>query len=243
MKLRDVCNYITRGCRRPQSIKDEENDKYLDYEFPFYFPTICNSSDWYYITIKSLNEGSIDKVYLMDKPRREYECFKLHDGDIIIPLIGPKFKPTIYDKLFPYVDSNECDPKFTIIASGNLCIIDVDKKRVDPYYLMTVLRSKEVFNFLNERSKGVKSKVITKEDILEIEIPEIDMVNQKKIANEYKNESANISKMLSKLESIYNLDVIIGTVKKLKQAQMNNDVETLKRYIQEMELLYGGKKF
>lgn len=206
MLLGDICTYITRGFRKP--LYDDENRRH-NFHVPIFEEQVYTSEKWYYITISSLIARMIRTVCVLDKPRRDLECFKLHNKDIVMPLTGPFFMPVIYDNVFPYYSPEKVKSNITVLVSGNMCIIEPDIEKINPYYLYACLGKLYEENYFEKIARGKKKNIITKDDILNAKIPVASVGEMQKIADEaimYRSEIAQA--VIEKYRHNYGLEAI-----------------------------------
>ncbi len=155
-----IINHITRGA--PASAKD------LD-EMTSAVPT-----DFQYVTLANIRNGVIDKdlPYLKGIPDR-FGKYCINSGDILLSKNGYPFKVAVVES------TNE---KY-IVANGNLYIIQLDTKKVNPYYVKAFLESEKGIAQLKRISVGSTIPNIGVSQLNTIKIPMIPREEQDEIAN------------------------------------------------------------
>ena len=103
-----------------------------------------------YLSISDINDGLIDfkniETYLKNIPENQ-EKFLVKNEYILLSKYGKSPKLAIVKNL----------GEEKVIASGNLIIIEVDKKEIDPYYLAALFSSKKGIKILKE-AYSIKAK-------------------------------------------------------------------------------------
>ena len=108
-----------------------------------------------YLSISDINDGLIDfkniETYLKNIPENQ-EKFLVKNEYILLSKYGKSPKLAIVKNL----------GEEKVIASGNLIIIEVDKKEIDPYYLAALFSSKKGIKILKE-AYSIKDKAKAKD--------------------------------------------------------------------------------
>ena len=109
-----------------------------------------------YLSISDINDGIIDfkniETYLKNIPENQ-EKFLVKNEYILLSKYGKSPKLAIVKNL----------GEKKVIVSGNLIIIEVDKKEIDPYYLAALFSSKKGIKILKE-AYSIKAKAKDKEN-------------------------------------------------------------------------------
>ncbi|MGO1580112.1 MAG: N-6 DNA methylase [Peptoniphilaceae bacterium] len=129
-----------------------------------------------HLMLSNINDGIIDKElpYLTKLDEKdEKHCIK--NNNLIISRIAP-FKIALAN-----IDKDK-----KILATGNLYMIDIDETTANPIYAELFLQSELGMAQLNRYAKGVAMKSISINDLKKIEIPNIPIEEQNKIAEEAK---------------------------------------------------------
>ena len=166
-----------------------------------------------YLSISDINDGLIDfkniETYLKNIPENQ-EKFLVKNEYILLSKYGKSPKLAIVKNL----------GEEKVIASGNLIIIEVDKKEIDPYYLAALFSSKKGIKILKE-AYSIKAKAKDKDNAtlsikklkdLRIPIPSREICIE--IACEYERILNEINK--NKLELKELIDSKEEILKKLK---------------------------
>ncbi len=101
---------------------------------------------------------------------------RLTSGDLLISKNGAPFKIAVA----------EVPEGRTIVANGNLYIISLDTKRVDPYYVAAYLASRQGKAALGRQTVGTSIPNLPLRNLREIMIPLPGMMAQQRVANRYK---------------------------------------------------------
>lgn len=162
-----------------------------------------------YLSISDINDGLIDfkniETYLKNIPENQ-EKFLVKNEYILLSKYGKSPKLAIVKNL----------GEEKVIASGNLIIIEVNKKEIDPYYLAALFSSKKGIKILKEaysiKDKENATLSIKKLKDLRIPIPSREICIE--IACEYEIVLDRINK--NKLELKELIDSKEEILKKLK---------------------------
>ena len=162
ISLGDISKSINRG----SMIRRNELDNLATTE----------ETQYQYLMLSNINEGVIDKdlPYLTKIDERD-EKYCIQNNNLIISKISP----------FKIASANVIEDK-KILATGNLYMIDIDETKANPIYVELFLQSELGISQLNRYSKGVTMKSINIQDLKKIQIPNIPLKQQNKIAEEAK---------------------------------------------------------
>lgn len=151
-------------------------------------------TDIQYIMLSNIQKGqiSLDLPYLksIQDNLRKY-CLKNHS--LILSKNGMPLKVAVA----------EVKPGQTILANGNLYIIEIDEEKADPYYVKAFLESEKGIALLKSITVGATIPNIGVESLKKIPIPMIPIDEQKKIASSYLAKIDEIKIYQRKLEKAY----------------------------------------
>ena len=149
------------------------------------------------LTISDIDNGIIStnlKKVSVDDNR--FERYLVKENDIIITSKGTRIKIAVV--------SNIGDRK--IVANGNLIVLRIDTKKLNPYYLASYLNSSNGQATLNQIQTGSVIISINPSSLVEINISTFDIETQNEIAKKYltKQQQYLIAKEhLKKIEEEY----------------------------------------
>ena len=168
-----------------------------------------------YLSISDINDGLIDfkniETYLKNIPENQ-EKFLVKNEYILLSKYGKSPKLAIVKNL----------GEEKVIASGNLIIIEVDKKEIDPYYLAALFSSKKGIKILKEaystkakaKDKDEENATLSIKKLKELRIPIPSQEICIEIAYEYERILNEINKNKLKLKEL--IDSKEEILKKLK---------------------------
>ena len=164
-----------------------------------------------YLSISDINDGLIDfkniETYLKNIPENQ-EKFLVKNEYILLSKYGKSPKLAIVKNL----------GEEKVIASGNLIIIEVDKKEIDPYYLAALFSSKKGIKILKEaysiKAKDKENATLSIKKLKDLRIPIPSREICIEIACEYEIVLDRINK--NKLELKELIDSKEEILKKLK---------------------------
>ena len=181
---------ITRGAQVSASVLDELAS-----------PT---RTDTQYLMLANIQNGIIDEdlPYLTEIDER-LERYLLKDDDLILSKIGTPFKVAVA----------EIKEGQKILANGNLYILTVTDKRIDPFYLKAYLESEKGIAALKKITVGTTIPSLGVEQLKRLIIPLPPLEEQhkiKEIADEYRSCVAEyrllqrkMSKVLDRMAHVY----------------------------------------
>ncbi len=132
-------------------------------------------TDIKYLMLSNIKDGTVDKQLPYLKPSEdisEKNC--IYNEQLIMSKMLP-FKFAVARK-----NANE-----KILANGNLYLLDIDTKVVNPYFLQLFLESKKGQTQLIQLSKGAAQKTINIKDLMSVKIPLIPLSEQEEIVQRY----------------------------------------------------------
>lgn len=157
---------ITKSINRGSMTRKSELDNLATIE----------ETNYQHLMLSDINDGVMDKkLPYLTKIDEKDEKYCIKNNNLIISRISP-FKIAL-------ANINE-DKK--ILATGNLYMIDIDETIANPIYVELFLQSELGISQLNRYSKGVTMKSISITDLKKIEIPNIPLDEQNRIAEESK---------------------------------------------------------
>lgn len=155
----------------------------------------CENGKYSIITVGDIDDnGNISKVLNSFNTTKDVEKFKLRQNDILITNKGTKIKTSFVKEL---LDND-------ILFQGNLTVIRVNDKRLNPLFLKIYLDSNRGKSELDSIQTGVSIITLNLNKLSNIEIPLFSIEQQNKIVFEYeykKNEIDLLDKKLSELKS------------------------------------------
>ena len=132
-----------------------------------------------YITLSNISNGSIDiedgQQFITELPKA-LEKFVIPDKAIVLSkMASPTFRSTVI----------KTEDKLSMIATGNLYIIEIDESKADPFYIQAFFDSKLGEATLNYASGGTMVKTISAEAVKNLLIPLPPLEEQNRIALKY----------------------------------------------------------
>lgn len=182
VKLKDLIKNIMRGSQiSPKELED--------------FKTNEETSN-IYLSVSDVNDGLIEfeniENYLKEIPENQ-EKFLVKNECILLSKYGiPPYKFTVVDILG--------DKK--IIASSNFIIIEVDKEKINPWYLAALFSSSKGTKILKEAYSNSKNGSLSIKKLEEVMIPVHSKKVQEKISYEYFEILSDIEKEKTKLKKL-----------------------------------------
>ena len=136
-------------------------------------------SNYRFITLANVVNGSIDieegQQYLTELTKT-LEKYVIPDNSIVLSkMASPTFRSAVVNS----------DSDYSIVATGNLYIIEIDESKADPYYIQAFFDSKAGEAALNYGAGGSAVMTISAEAVKGIMIPLPSLEKQKKIGQKY----------------------------------------------------------
>ena len=136
-------------------------------------------SNYRFISLANVSNGSIDieegQQYITELPKA-LEKFVVPENSIVLSkMASPTFRSAVVNS----------DNDHSIIATGNLYIIEIDESKADPYYIQAFFDSIAGEAALSYASGGTAVKTISVEAVKSILIPLPSLDEQKVIAQKY----------------------------------------------------------
>lgn len=151
-------------------------------------------TDYQYLMLSNVQRGQIDSelpyIKGVQESQRKY-CLKNHS--LILSKNGAPFKIAVAEVL----------PGKTILANGNLYIIDIDEEKADPYFVKAFLESEKGTALLKSIAVGATIPNIGVEALRKILIPQASLEEQHAIANRYLAKVDEIALFQRKLQKAY----------------------------------------
>lgn len=160
-------------------------------------------TDYQYMMLANIKNGIIDKElpYLKEIPPR-FEKYCIHKGNLLLSKNGYPFKVAVAE---PPEDK-------TVLANGNLYVIELDTEKVDPYYVKAFLESDQGIVQLKRITVGATIPNIGVTQLNTIQIPLIPIEEQHKMALRYQAVLDEIELLRRKIERAENsLKTIFST--------------------------------
>lgn len=130
----------------------------------------------FYLRLTEIKDGVIEeplpKLKTVDK---EYERYRLVEGDVILSRIGNPFKVAIYHQ--------KADKK--VYPVGNMYILRADPNKINPYYLKAFLESNQGIACLKNSLTGITVQVISLERLKKMVVPVPPLKKQELVARRY----------------------------------------------------------
>lgn len=121
-------------------------------------------------------------------PRHTKACLKT--GDLVLTKIGSAFRAAVV----------EIPDGQTVVATGNLYVVRLDTKRVDPYFVAAFLASDDGRELILRRMTGTTTPTLSLKDLREVEIPLPPMEVQRAVAERYQAALDELEIMQLKVE-------------------------------------------
>ena len=157
-------------------------------------------TDVQFLMLANIRDGIIDAnlPYLtgIENKLKKY-CLKNHC--IILSKNGKPFKVAIA----------EVKDGHSILANGNLYIIEPDEEKVDPYYLAAFFESEEGIAALESITVGATIPNIGVEQLKKLVIPVPPLEEQARVAKEYKNLKDELMLLNLRIEKVRNRKLLL----------------------------------
>ena len=154
-----------------------------------------------YLMLANIQDGLIDeRLPYLTAIDEKYERYCLKDNDLILSKNGLPFKAAV-----ARVKDGQ-----KVLASGNLYIIELDREKVNPYYLKAFIESEKGLAVLNSIAIGSVIPSVGVEKLRKVLIPIPPMEEQNRVAEKYQiilDEIAvykiKLEKALNRLHQVY----------------------------------------
>ncbi len=169
---------ITRGAQ----IKASELDE-----------LVCESkTNTRLLMLSDMSKGIIsEKLPYLSKLEKRYEKYCANDGNIILSKNGYPVKTAV----------TSISGKEKVLVNGNLYIIELDRSKVEPYFLKAYFDSDKGQAQLKSICVGVSLLNIPVEALKKMQIPMRSMSEQKKIADNYLKKQQEVIELQKQLEA------------------------------------------
>ena len=157
-----------------------------------------------YLMLSNISNGMIDDKlpYLKEiDPKLEKYC--IHSNNLILSKNGYPYKVAVAQ-----VKNNQ-----TVLANGNLFIIELDEEKINPYYLKAYFDSEQGIATLKSITVGATIPNIGVDSLKKIIIPVPSLEEQERIAEKYQIAFDEVSllkvklnKALDKLHHVFDND-------------------------------------
>lgn len=151
-------------------------------------------TDYQYLMLANIQRGQIDSTlpYIkgVQDNQRKY-CLKNHD--LILSKNGAPFKIAVA----------EVQPGKTILANGNLYIIEIDEEKADPFFVKAFLESEKGAALLKSITVGAAIPNIGVEALKKLPIPNVPLEEQHELATKYLAKVDEITLYQRKLQKAY----------------------------------------
>lgn len=152
-------------------------------------------TDIQYIVPANIQNGIIVKdIKCLEYMEQRFERYIVYNGNLLIAKNGYPFKIAV---------ANVGQGK-TLIASGNLFIIELDESRVNPFYVKAFLESEKGQAELKSILVGSVIPNIGANQLGTIQIPLIGLIKQNEIATQYLAAMDNVEYLRRKVEKAEN---------------------------------------
>lgn len=189
--IKDVCISLARGSQFSQA-----DLKHLKTE---------NRTPYRYLTLSNIVDGIIDfsekEVFLTEVPEK-MKKYTVKNNSLVISKVsmdGTSFKSAIVTTT----------TQETIIADGNLIVIEFDENKVNPYFIQAFFSSSAGIATLKRAYSGTAMLTLSLEALANTLIPLPSLKKQTELGKEYEKELQNIKKLkLALKKAIENLNLI-----------------------------------
>ena len=192
-KLSDYVIDVFRGYQITSKEQEQMQDDNGEYEI---------------LLISDINDGTIsENLTRINSEEKKYDRYLLQENDLIISSKGTRIKIAVVNNI----------ENRKIIASGNLIVLRLDSKKINPYYLEMYLNSQTGQTILNQIQTGSVIISINPSRLVDITISTLPIEEQNKLAEKYKSK---------KLQ----LQLAREHIKQIEEEQLNffeNEVEEL----------------
>lgn len=153
------------------------------------------ATDVQYLMLANIQNGIIDdKLPYLRTMDPKFQKYCLKDKDLIISKMGNPYKVAVAS-----IQEGQ-----QIIANGNLYLIELDKTKVNPYYLKAFFESEQGLQVLKNITVGAVMPTIGMDQLRKVQIPLPPIEEQNKIADRYLAVQDEIALLKLKLEKAYN---------------------------------------
>lgn len=168
-------NYIN-----PHLLKEYIIDKYRGYQFTSKEQNeiIDKNGNYELLTISDIEDGRISSNLLrINDNKSKYDRYLLKDGDVVISARGTKIKVAVAE-----IKNRK------IIPNGNLLVLRLNTKKINPYYLQAYLNSENGQLSLKQIQTGAIIMSINPSRIEQMKVSIIDKETQDIFVERYKRK-------------------------------------------------------
>lgn len=152
--------------------------------------TSAEETNIHYLNLANISDGRIDEsLPCLKELDSRLDKYCLETGDLLVSKNGAPYRVAVA----------EVPEGQQILANGNLYIIKLDTKRVDPYYVAAFLNSSNGKEILNRASKGSVIPNLPLSELREIKVPLEDADKQARIASAYRAKLDDIGALKLRL--------------------------------------------
>ena len=153
-------------------------------------------TNYRFISLANITNSSIDieegQQYITELPKT-LEKFVIPDNSIVLSkMVSPTFRSAVVNY----------DSRHSIVATGNLYIIEIDETTADPYFIQAFFDGLADEAALNHVSGGSAVKTISVEAVKSIMIPLPPLEHQKIIAQKYQAALDEYTVLKRKMEKV-----------------------------------------
>lgn len=151
-------------------------------------------TDYQYLMLSNIKNGIIDEeLPYIKNIDKKYEKYIIKDKSLLISKNGAPFKIAVA----------EIKKGQTILANGNLYVIELDQDQVDPYYLQAFFMSESGQQLLKKFVVGATIPNLPVSTLKTAIIPLPSLKVQKRIADEYSSTIDEINILKKKIEKAH----------------------------------------
>lgn len=181
VEFKSLIKKITRGAQLKSNELDELHSEV--------------KTPYQYLTIANVTDGAIDfdndpqYITSIADSQKKY-CINKRSL-VVSKIASPELKAAVV----------EVDENTTILANGNLYVIELDESKVNPYYVQAFFDSDFGKAIIAPKLNGIAFKMITVSGLNELQIPLPDMETQNKIAKRHRETIHKIKELKKELNT------------------------------------------
>lgn len=181
VEFKSLIKKITRGAQLKSNELDELHSEV--------------KTPYQYLTIANVTDGAIDfdndSQYITSIADNQKKYCINKRSLVVSKIASPELKAAVV----------EVDENTTILANGNLYVIELDETKVNPYYVQAFFDSDFGKAIISPKLNGIAFKMITVSGLNELQIPLPDMETQNKIAKKHRETINKIKELKKELNS------------------------------------------
>ena len=151
-----------------------------------------------YVNLSNISNGSIEiedgQQFITELPKALERFVIPNDAIVLSKMASPTFRSAVVNT------GND----FTMVATGNLYIIEIDESKANPYYIQAFFDSELGEATLNYSSGGTMVKTISAEAVKNLIIPLPSLEEQNRIALKYQAALDEYTILKRKLQRVLN---------------------------------------